>query len=436
MLLSFSLPFVFANILQQAYNMADMVIVGQFVGTAGLSAASSGGELATLFFFFALGFCNAGQVIISQHIGAGEHEKIGKSIGTLSTFIFLIAAVFTVIALCLCDKLIELVNIPPEARDYAHDYCFVYFLGMIPVFGYNLVSAILRGIGDSKHPFLFVAISAVLNIILDLIFVGPLHMACFGAALATVLSQTVSFLISLVFLYRRRASLGFDFHLSYLRPDRREMSGIVKLVLPLSIQGVAISFSMLFLARFINAYGVVVSAVTAVGNKLTLLATICSSAMMTAGNSVVGQNFAARKLDRVSKTLGCILIIDTVFCLVLSLILILFPEQVFALFDRNPAVLSMSHQIVPYICVSIFGFGTRAAAMALINGIGHSRLSFVGGVIDGIVARVGLSIFLGMTLGMGIRGYWLGNALAGQVFGIIGAVYYFSGRWKTRKLLV
>ena len=435
-LLSFAFPFVLANLLQQAYNLADMVIVGQFVGSAGLAAASAGGELAMLFLFFAFGFCSAGQIIISQHIGAGNRERVGRTIGTLMTALFLSGLVFTVFALFACDWLIALIRVPEEAVRHAHNYCFVYFTGMIPVFGYNVVSAILRGMGDSKHPFIFVAIAAVMNVILDLIFVGPLHMECFGAALATVISQTVSFIIALVFLYRKRAETGFDFRLASFRPDRRELGAMLRLGMPLSIQNVAVSISMLVIARYINSYGVVASAATAVGNKMSLVATICCAAMMTAGNSIIAQNFAARKLDRVSKTVGCIMIINTGFCALLAVIFALFPEQVFGLFDRNPEVLAMSHDYVPICAVNMVGFATRTTALAFINGIGNSRLSFIAGFIDGIVARIGLSLLFGIYLGMGVQGFWLGSSLAGTVIGVIGAIYYFSGKWKTRKLLV
>ena len=435
-LLSFSFPFILANLLQQAYNMADMVIVGQFVGSAGLAAASAGGELATLFLFFAFGFTSSGQIIISQHIGAGERDKVGSTIGTLMSFIFLCGVVFTVFALFACDWMISLINVPQEAVRYAHDYCFVYYIGMIPVFGYNVVSAILRGIGDSRHPFIFIAIAAVTNIVLDLLFVGPLGMACFGAALATVISQSLSFAIAMVFLYRHRADLGFDFGWKRFRMDKKELQAMVRLGLPLSIQSVAVSISMLVIARFINAYGVVASAATAVGNKLTLVATICTTAMMTAGNSVIAQNFAARKLDRVAKTIGSMLIINMGFCALLALIFALFPEQVFSLFDQDPEVLAMSHPYVPICALNMLGFATRATAMAFINGIGNSRLSFIAGFIDGIVARIGLSLLFGIFLGMGVQGFWLGSSLAGLVIGVIGAFYYASGKWKTRKLLV
>lgn len=435
-LLTFAMPFIFANILQQVYNLADMVIVGQFIGSAGLTAASNAGELATFFLFVSMGFASAGQIIISQHIGAGNKDRLNNTIGTLFTFSFLLAAAFTLISILICDWALRFIRVPQEAMAYAHDYAITYFCGMIPVFGYNMVSSILRGMGDSKHPFIFIAIAAVLNIGLDLLFVGVFHWACFGAALATVISQTVSFVISIIFLYKRRVSFGFDFRLRSFRLDQRELKPIIRLGLPISIQSVAISGSMLFINACINNLGLTAAAATAVGNKLTLLATICAQALQTAGNSMVAQNFAAGKHRRVSVTLGCILGFSMVFCLVLAVLVLLFPEQIFSIFDRDPAVLALSHSYAIYCAISLIGFATRAAAFALLNGIGYASLSFVASILDGIVARIGFSLLFGEVFHMGVQGYWLGGAIAGNVIGVIVLFYYLSGRWKTRELLV
>ena len=435
-LLQFSLPFVLANLLQQVYNMADMVIVGQFVGSAGLAAASAGGELAAIFLFFSMGVAASAQVVIAQHIGAGERGALKRSIGTAFSLIFLMAVFFMVVSLLVVDYGISLLNVPPEAVGYTHDYAVTYFCGMIPVYGYNVVSSILRGMGDSKRPFFFIAIAVVLNIVLDLIFVGLLKLACFGAALATVISQTVSFLISIIYLVRRREAFGFDFRRESFRIDRKELSSIMRLGIPLTIQHVAISISMFFVNSYINSYGLVAAATTGIGNKITMIMTIGTNALAMAGNTIIAQNFAARKFRRVSETLGWILLIGVAFAALLSILMLIFPEAIFAIFDTNPDVLAMAHVYAPIAVISFFGFATRASGIALVNGIGFSSFSFVSGFIDGIVARIGFSMLFGLTLAMGVRGFWLGNALAGHVIGIMVAVYYFTGKWKERKLLV
>lgn len=435
-LVMFSLPFMLSNFLQQAYSLADMVIVGQFVGSSGLAAASNATDIIFLFFFVCMGFTTAGQIIVSQHIGAGQRERLSDSIGTLFTFTLAIGVLSTVLSLIFCDRLLGLLNIPEEAFDYAHEYAIVCSLGNIPVFGYNAICAVLRGMGDSRHPTIFVAISASLNIGLDLLFVGPLKMECFGAALATVIAQTIAFLISLGFIYKNREAFGFDFKLRSFAVKKVEFSALIKLGVPIALQNVLVSISFMFVASRINVFGVVPAAVTAVGNKLSVAATICTNALCTAGSSIVAQNFAAGKFKRVGKTTLYILLISVVFTTLLSLIVAIFPEQIFGLFDSNPDVVAMSHAFVPAAIISFLGFAGRSAVLAFINGIGFSSLAFFGGLLDGIVARIGLAVLLGEVAGLGVQGYWIGSAIAGNVFALIGIVYYSMGTWKKRRAIV
>ena len=435
-LIVFSLPFMLSNLLQQVYTLADMVIVGRFIGSVGLTAASNGGEIIALFLFTAMGFTSAGQIIVSQHIGAGSRDRLSAVIGTMFCFIGMIGALFTVVPPLMANHILRWVNVPEEAFSRARDYVVVCCAGNIPVFGYNAIAAVLRGMGDSKHPTMFVVIASVLNIFLDLLFVGPLGMDCFGAALATVLSQCVAFLVSLIFVYRNREAFGFDFRPKSFRMDKRELSNLLKLGFPIALQSCAVSISMLYVNSMINVYGVVTAAVTAVGNKLTIVATIACGALNTAGSTIVGQNFAAGKFRRVGQTSLNIFRIGAVFCAILSLLVVLFPEQIFGLFDRNPEVLAMCHQYVPIAVINLFGFSVRSASFAFINGIGFPALSFIGGILDGLVARIGLCILFGRVMGMGVFGVWLGMALAGYVFLFVGGGYYLTGKWKSRKPIV
>ena len=206
----------------------------------------------------------------------------------------------------------------------------------------------------------------------------------------------------------------------------------MKLGLPLAIQNCAIEISMLYISSLINDFGLVASAATAVGNKIIQITLICTSAMIMSGNSIVAQNFAAKKFKRVSATLGWILVVDVVFCSFLALLMILMPEKIFSLFDQNPEVLEMSHLYVFSAVVHFVGCATRAPVFALTNGIGFSRLSLCFGLADGIVARIGLSLLLGVVLEMGITGIWLGSALAGNIIGVLGLIYYLMGTWKKR----
>ncbi len=430
-LLAFAWPFMLSNLLQTAYNLVDMVVVGQFVGATGLSAVSIGTDLLHLYTFIAMGFCNAGQVIISQYVGLQDRDSVSKIVGAMFTFILSSSLVITALGLAGTNLWLRLLNVPPEALTYCRQYTVMCTAGLFFIFGYTMVSAMLRGMGDSKRPMLFIAIASVLNVILDLVLVGA-GMGTLGAAIATVTAQGVSFIASVIYLWRRRATLGFDFQPRHLIPDRRNLLLLLKLGVPMTIQSCAISFSALFVSSRINAYGVTASAVTGVGSKLSTVASIVTIALSQAGATMVGQNFAARKFDRVQKTLADAILIGSLFAAVLSTVIIAWPEQVFSLFNSDPDVLAMSHAYVLIAVLNYFGWACRGPSTALCNGMGFPAMNFILGIFDGVVMRVGLCILLGDILGMGIRGYWLGGSAAGYAFFLVMLPYFLSGKWKKR----
>jgi putative MATE family efflux protein len=435
-LLRFSIPFMIANALQIAYNLVDMVIVGQYVGSAGLSAVAVGTDIMHLELLACMGFCSAGQVLISQSVGAGNREGIRHCIGTMFTMMTIAALVVTVLGLRWIDPLLNLLNVPAEAYTAAKIYSQVCFVGTIFTYGYNIVAAILRGMGDSKHPLIFVTIAALLNLALDMVLVAGLHWGTMGAALATVIGQGVSLITSLVYLYHRREGFGFDFQPKSFLIHGPTCKTLLKLGIPLALQSSAVSISQLFITSNINAYGVVVSAVNGVGAKLGQIAMVITNAIQMSGSSMIGQNFSARKKDRVSRIVWLSWGISLGFCTLLSVISGCFPEQIFGLFNREPEILAMSHEYVIILILNFIGFGLRAPMMALINGLGCAKFALVIGILDGIVARVGLAVLLGEAIGMGIMGYWLGSVVAGFVPFVVGGVFFWSGLWKRVKPMV
>lgn len=431
-LLRFAWPFMLSNLLQTAYNLADMVVVGHYVGSAGLSAVSIGGEIIHLYTFMAMGFCNAGQVMISQYVGLKNRKAVSRTVGTLFGFVLAMSLVITALGLIFNQTFLGWLNVPAEAWEQCAAYTACCTAGCFFIFGYNMVSSALRGMGDSKHPMVFVAIAAVLNVVLDIVFVSQ-GMGAFGAALATVISQGVSFITALVFLYRRRAELGFDFRLRSFLPDRHTLGLLVKLGVPMMLQSCAISISSLFVTSFINGYGVIVSAVTGVGSKLSTVASIVTLALSHAGSTMVGQNFAAGEFGRVRKILWTSWGVGLAFASALSIVMLLWPEQVFALFNSDEAVLAMSREYVPVAIVNFFGWALRAPSTALCNGMGFAAMNFILGVTDGVVMRIGLCLLMGLGLGMGIHGFWYGGAIAGWTFFFVMFPYLLSGKWEKRK---
>ena len=430
-LLGFAWPFMLSNLLQTAYNLTDMVVVGQFVGPAGLSAVGIGADLIHLYTFICMGFCNAGQVLISQYVGLQDRASVSKIVGVMFTVILGLSLCISAAGLALAGQVMAWLNVPAEALAYCRQYTVCCTAGLFFLVGYVMVAAILRGMGESKMPMIFIVIASVLNVVLDLAFVAG-GMGPFGAALATVIAQGVSFVLCVGYLWRRRDRLGFEFALKYLRPDRENLQKLLKLGVPMSIQSCAINVSMLFVSRCINVYGVTVSAVTSVGNKLSTVASIICQALSQSGATMVGQNFAARKFDRVTKALGTAVAVGLAFTAVLSAVMIAWPERVFSLFDDDAAVLAMSHQYVLIAVLNFFGYALRGPSTALCNGMGFPLMNFVLGLLDGVVMRIGLCVLLAETCGMGIMGYWLGGALAGFTFFFVMLPYFLSGKWKKR----
>lgn len=188
-LIIFSIPFMASNAMQVLYSLVDMIIVGKYVGSFGLSAVSVASQVFTFVTMVALGFCSGGQVYISQLIGAKHENRLNSTIGTLFTFIISFSLLMTAFVLLFRNQVLHLLSTPAESYSMAMDYLLVCGAGVTFTYGYNLVAAILRGMGDSKHPFTFIMIASLINLVLDIVFVKYLHMSVFGAALATILGQ-------------------------------------------------------------------------------------------------------------------------------------------------------------------------------------------------------------------------------------------------------
>mgnify|MGYP002859204002 CR=1 FL=1 len=432
-LATFAVPVALANALQAVYSMVDMVVVGQFVGSAGLSAVGIGGQLQFMFLAFGVGFGFGAQVLLSQQVGA-QDKDLQPTIGTLFTLEILGAILFGLIGIALCPQLLQIMNTPEEAMQDAWWYTVICCGGMIFIYGYNAVCGILRGMGESRLPTIFIAIASLVNLALDLLFVAVLHMSAAGAALATVMAQGISFVISIIYLYRNRDRFGFDFKLRSFKPSGQHLKPILKVGIPYIAQMLMITCSMMFVNAQVNAYGVTASAVDSIGNKLNSVVNIVIGAVAMSGATMMGQCFGARKLDRVKQCYHACLAVCMVSFAVVAAAYLLIPRQIFRLFSADPAVIDMSPEYLRIGVVWVLSMATMTAPYTVIDGVGHAMLGLVISIMDGVVARIGLCILLGRFLGL--QGFWLGNALAGFVTTIMAGGYYYSGRWRTRRLLL
>ena len=430
-LITFAWPLFLSNLLQVFYNMVDMIIVGRVLGKAGTSAVAVGGDISHFLAFIAMGFSSAGQVLIAKYVGSKQTEKLGRFVGTMGGFLAACAIVGSILGLTFQNDILRLMNTPAESYDGAVAYSAVCMIGLIFIYGYNSVSAILRGMGDSQHPFLFIAIAALLNVILDIVFVVILDIGPGGAALATVISQAVSFLCCLFFLARNRERFHLNIQFrDFLRWDKDMLSSLLKLGIPMAIKTASIQTSKLFVNSWINSYGVSVSAFAGIAAKVSSVANLVSNAMNTAGATMIGQNLAAKEFDRVKKIMAHIATITLSIAFLFSAIMLLAPNLIFGFFTTDPDVLSIADGY-RYIAVLLFlASAMRAVMSSLINGSGNYRINFVTAILDGIVLRIGLSVLFGLVFDMKHYGFWLGDALAGFTPFWIGLVFFLTGSWK------
>lgn len=432
-LLAFAAPLFFSNLLQIIYNTVDMVIVGQKIGQSGLSAVSIGGDLSHFLTFLAMGFSSAGQVIISQYVGSGQTEKIGRFIAAMLSALTVSAVVISGLCLYFRKPILNLMNTPPEAFSGALEYSTVCMMGLLFIYGYNAMSAILRGLGDSKHPFLFISIAALLNVVLDLMFVYILDMGCKGAAIATVISQSISFLLSAVFFIRKRKTFCVQISLASFREIEKNMlASLFKLGLPMAIKSAAVQLSKLSVNSWINTYGVSISAVSGIGSKINSLSSLVANAANAAGSTMVAQNIGAKKFERVPKIMGNIVAATLGAAVIMSSVLLFFPKAVFGIFTNEPEVLKHAMEYLPIAVMIFYGTALRAPMNSLIDGSGNYKVNFASALLDGIVMRIGLAVLLGYVLDYGYMGFWMGDVLAGFTPVVIGSVYLLSGKWKRR----
>lgn len=300
-LIQFSFPFMLSNALQVLYSLVDMIIVGRFVGSAGLSAVSIASQVFMFMVMLCIGFSNGGQVLIAQYVGSNQKEKLNSIIGTLFSILFIIGIFMMVVGLLFSRSILQLLNTPAESYAMAADYILICSIGVLFSFGYNALSAVLRGMGDSKHPFIFILIASVTNIFLDLLFIGVFKWQAAGAALATIIGQTVSFIFAVIYLYKRKESFGFDFKLRSFRIDAEARRLLVKLGLPFAVQSCAINISMLFVNALVNSLGVYPSATFGVGMKIDDIINKITLGIGFATSTMCAQNIGAKEFGRTKK---------------------------------------------------------------------------------------------------------------------------------------
>lgn len=431
----FMLPFMASNALQVLYSTIDMVIVGKYVGTPGLSAVAQSSLILNFVTMVCLGFSNAGQVLIAQALGAKKRKEMSIIISTLFGVIVCISVICSAIILIGRIGIVELMNIPPESYDMSLDYLTICGAGLIFTAGYNMVSAVLRGMGDSKRPFLFIGIASVINLVLDIVFTGILKWGVAGAAWATIIGQAVSFLFSLYYLYKNREAFGFDFKAESMRIEKKYVGMIFGLGTPMAIQAGFINLSMLYVNSMVNDIGLVASATFGVGMRIDDIINKISQGIQYAAMPMISQNIAAGEQKRAQQVVWYAWLFAVIWTVVFVLIYLFFGKELFMLFSDDTAVHKMSTTFIQAILWMFPAMAIMRGSNAFLQGIGNAKLSMLLSILDGVALRIGLSWFFGVFLDWGFYGFVLGYGLAPYGCGVPGLIYFLSGKWKKRQVL-
>jgi len=432
-LIQFALPFMLSNLIQTLYNVADMLIVGNYSGTIGISGVNIGGQVTFIMTNIVIGLTAGGTVIIAQYLGSGDRKNMRESISTLITFLLIASVAFTVIMLMLSDVILRLIQTPAEAYQQARDYLDVTLLGTVFIFGYNAFSAILRGLGDSKRPLVFVTIACVINIFLDLLLVGAFGMEAKGAAIATVISQAASMIFCIIYL--KRSDFEFDFKLSSFKFYKKHFFMLLQLGTPLSIQNVITNFSFLVLTAIANGMGVNESAAVGVVGKYNGFAILPAIAVGSSVSAMVAQNMGAGAVERAKKTFY------TGFALAFSITFIvfvftrLFPEEILSLFDDDPQMIAAGVEYIKTFSLDYLIVPATFCLGGLITGSGHTIISSIGGIMSSIGFRIPMAILFGLVLQKGMWGLGLAAPVASFATSLMLFVYYVTGKWKKNMVI-
>lgn len=369
----FFLPILLGSFLQQLYNTADAIIVGKFVGTAALSAVGgTTNVILNLLIGFFIGLSSGATVIISQYFGAEDSDSVNRSVHTAIALCLVGGAVLTVVGLLTAPALLHSLNTPEDVLQYAIPYLRIYFIGTIGNLFYNMGSGILRAVGDSKGPLLVLICSTVVNVLLDLLFVGALHLATTGAAIATILCQLFSATLVLTMVHRK----GEAFRISpkKLRLEKNLLRKICMIGLPAGLQSVMYSLSNLIIQGAVNSFGTDNIAAWTVYGKIDSIFWMIMDAFGTAITTFIGQNYGAGKLGRVKKGIRVCFVMCFGIAILLSALLYFFGSYLTVLFTDDPFVLNRATELLHFMVPFFFTWCCIQVLASTLRGVGDTLI--------------------------------------------------------------
>lgn len=419
----FSLPYFFAYFLQTLYGIADLFFIGMYNGVESTTAVSVGSQIMHMVTVMIVGLAMGSTVSIAHAAGAKDKKLLAYNIGNTVTLFLLFSLVSTLVLVFFTKDIIALVHTPKEAVSHTGSYLLVCFLGVPFITAYNVICAVLRGLGYSKTPMYFIAIACVANIILDYIFIGLCSLGALGAALATTFAQLISVVAALAYILRSyRLSRE---HLSFFKPHQKVIHKILKIGTPIFVQDGFIQVAFIVITVIANMRGIVDAAAVGIVEKIIGFIFLVPSSLLSTVSAMGAQNIGADKKDRAKLTLKYAVVIATVFGLFISVITLFESEQMVRLFTHDRAVIqSGGIYLQAYIFDCLFA-GIAFSFSGYFCALGRSFLSFIHNLVSTLTLRVpgayiASVLFPSTLLPMGLA------TVAGSVLSVILCLYFYK----------
>lgn len=391
----FSLPFLLSYFLQTLYGMADLFIIGQFCGVSSTTAVSIGSQVMHMLTVVLVGLSMGSTVKIGRCVGAGLYDELTDSVGNTITLFMLLAVILTAVMMVLLDPIVSIMKTPDAAVAEVTDYLRICFIGIPFITAYNIISAIFRGLGDSKSPMYFIAIACTVNIALDFAFIGGLDMGPAGAALATILAQSISVISALLII--RHRNTGFSLKFKNLYPKKSIMRTLLKVGVPVSLQDGFIQIAFLAVTVIANMRGLSDAAAVGIVEKIIGMLFLVPSAMLATVSALSAQNLGAGKKDRAKQTLKYAAIICAGFGVIAVIVIQITAEPFVALFTGDADVIIMGSQYMRgYIWDCIFA-GIHFCFSGYFCACGYAGISFAHNAAAIILARIPIAYWASVT---------------------------------------
>jgi putative MATE family efflux protein len=385
-ILYFALPYLLSYTLQTLYGMADLFIIGQFNGVEAITAVTNGSQIMHMLTVIIVGLAMGVTVTIGQAVGAGKRGEASGIVGNTIVLFASISVVLTVVLVINVKNIVRLVGVPTEAVDGTIQYLVVCFAGIPFITAYNIISAIFRGMGDSKRPMYYIAVACVANIVIDYVLIGVFGMGALGAALGTTLSQTLSVIISLIAIIK--TDTGLTLKKSDMRADRAVMSEILKIGVPVAVQDGCIQVAFIIITVIANSRGLDDAAAVGIVEKIISALFIMPSSMLATVSALAAQNIGAGRQDRASQTLWYATLMALVYGILVTVLVEFNTSTVVGWFTADVAVITLGAQYISsYITDCIFA-GVHFSFTGYFAACGKSYIGFIHNILAIALVRV------------------------------------------------